>query len=206
MRKYLLFTFGLLICSFGDSMNFKAAIGVTPYEAVQQTANYATGIKVGTLAIVTNIIFLVLQFVIKKRITRQMILQFPIVIIQGWLFNVIIYTLFANLTLTYPFRVLFLLGGILLAAIGVGMMVYSDVTMFPLEGFCKALSDKTGWQFSRCRQGADVIFVISCVLVSFAFSYPYAIREGTVLSALLFAPLMKITMNILGKKNEEKTE
>ena len=90
-NRWLIFIVGLFVCSIGDSMNFKAAIGVTPYEAIQQTANYITGIKLGTLAIITNIILLLGQLIIKKGITGHMILQLPLCVLQGWLFNVIIY-------------------------------------------------------------------------------------------------------------------
>lgn len=189
-RQITFFILGLLVCSLGDSMNFKADIGVTPYEATQLTAFYITGVRVGTLAIISNFILLAGQFAIKRRFTMHMLLQFPFCIVQGYLLNLIIYILFGNISLNYPLRVVFLLCGICLAAIGVGMMVYADITVFPLEGFCKALSEAAHLDFGKTRQGADVLFVVLCLLVSLILRYPFAIREGTIIATLLFAPVM----------------
>ena len=196
-RRFILFVLGLLICSLGDSMNFKASIGVGPYEATQLTGFYITGIKVGTLAIISNMILLAGQILIRKKATIPLLLQIPLCILQGYLLNVIIYILFGRLTLNYPMKVLFLLAGILLAGIGVGLMVYADVCVFPLEGFCKVLAEAKGWHFARVRQGADIIFVTSCLLISFLFRYPFAIREGTVIAALFFAPVMNRMIRIM---------
>ena len=64
------------------------------------------------------------QFIIRKRVTGNMVLQLPLCVIQGCLFNVIIYVVFGGLNLNYPFRVAFLLGGIILAAIGVAVSFF----------------------------------------------------------------------------------
>ncbi len=198
--QIIIFILGLLVCSLGDSMNFKANIGVSPYEATQLTAFYITGIRVGTLAIITNFILLGGQLLIKRKISTAMLLQIPLCLVQGYILNLIIYILFGRLTLNYPMRILFLLCGIILAAVGVGMMVYSNVGIFPLEGFCKALSEEKNLDFAKVRQGADILFVISCLLISVIFRYPFAIREGTVAAALLFSPVMNLTMKRLNKK------
>lgn len=204
-QQISIFVLGLLICSLGDSMNFKAEIGVSPYEATQLTAFYITGIKVGTLAIISNFILLGGQILIKKNLTLFMLLQIPLCIVQGYLLNLIIYILFGRLTLNYPLRVLFLLSGILLAGIGVGMMVYSNVGIFPLEGFCKALSEEKNLNFARVRQGADILFVVSCLLISLIFRYPFAIREGTVVAALLFSPVMNCTIKFIDQRVNQRT-
>ena len=199
-RRIILFILGLLICSLGDSMNFKAAIGVTPYEATQLTAFYITGIKVGTLAMISNFILLAGQFLVKRKISVSLLIQIPLCIVQGYILNLIIYILFGNLTLNYPMKVVFLLCGVILAGIGVGMMVFADVTVFPLEGFCKVLSEKTNIGFAKIRQGADILFVISCLLVSLIFRYPFAIREGSVISALVFSPIMNRAIQYLKRR------
>ena len=201
-RKIIIFVLGLLICSLGDSMNFKAAIGVSPYEATQLTGFYITGIKVGTLAIISNIILMAGQLLIKRKVTFPLLLQLPLCILQGYLLNLIIYILFGRLNLNYPMKVVFLLCGILLAGIGVGMMVYADVGVFPLEAFCKVLAEAKGWHFPKVRQGADILFVISCVLISFLFHYPFAIREGTVAAALLFSPIMDRAIRLVGRLDQ----
>ena len=199
-QKWSLFIAGLLICSFGDSMNFKASIGVTPYEATQLTAFFITGIKVGTLAIISNFILLGGQLMIRKKMTPSMLLQIPLCVLQGYILNLIIYTIFGKISLNYPVKVVFLLCGIFLSGAGVGMMVVADITVFPLEGFCEALSDAKKIDFAKVRQGADVLFVVSCVLVSLIFHYPLAIREGSVAAALFFSRIMNASMKLFSEK------
>ena len=198
-RRIAIFIAGLLICSMGDSMNFKAAIGVTPYEATQLTGFYITGIQVGTLAIASNCLLMLLQVIMLRKITPSILVQIPLCLVQGYIFNFIINIFVGNVNLNYPMRVLFLLCGIILAGIGVGLMVFSDVTVFPLESFCKVLSERCSIDFAKCRQGADIVFVAGCLLVSFLFHYPFAIREGTIVATLLFSPIMDMTIKRLSQ-------
>lgn len=202
-RRVAIFIAGLLVCSIGDSMNFKAAIGVTPYEATQLTGYYITGIQVGTLAIMSNFVFMLLQVILRKKVSLSLLVQIPLCLVQGYIFNFIIYIFFGKVELNYPMRVVFLLCGILLAGIGIGLMVFSDVTVFPLESFCNVLSERFSLDFAKCRQGCDIIFVIGCLLVSFLFHYPFAIREGTIIATILFSPIMDMTIKRMPKSWKE---
>ena len=44
MKRYLLFILALMMVSIGDSLCFKANIGVSPYEALALTFNYMSHI------------------------------------------------------------------------------------------------------------------------------------------------------------------
>ncbi|MBQ6322848.1 MAG: hypothetical protein IJI24_08240 [Lachnospiraceae bacterium] len=194
---YVLFTLGLLITSVGDSLVFKAAIGVSPYESVQMSISYLTGINVGTIAIVCHLAFVAGQLLLLRRMTFSLLLQIPVSFIQGSIVNLIVYTVFGNLEPSYPVRVLFLLGGICLIAIGIGIMVWTNVTVFPLEGFCKVLSDRKQYRFEKVRQVSDIVFLSLSLLATFLFHLPFAVREGTVISALIFSPMLGIVIKFL---------
>jgi uncharacterized membrane protein YczE len=51
-------------------------------------------------------------------------------------------------------------------------------------------------EFSKIRQAVDVISIILCFILSFALKLPLAVREGTVIGMIMFAPLMGQFMKI----------
>ena len=202
-KRTLAFLIGLLVTSVGDALIFKGAVGASPVEAMQQTINYITGIRIGTVAMATQFIFLFLQIVMRREITLPLILQIPVCVIQGYIVNLIIYVFLGAYHPSYPARVVILLTGIILAAVGVGQLMLVKLAVFPVEGFCDTFSEKVKIEYARVRQLLDVVLTVGCLLVSFLFHYPYAIREGTVICALIFAPIMKAAMNRLPRWWEE---
>ena len=202
-KRTVAFLIGLLVTSVGDALIFKGAVGASPVEAMQQTINYITGIRIGTVAMATQFIFLFLQIVMRREITLPLILQIPVYVIQGYIVNLIIYVFLGAYHPSYPARVVILLTGIILAAVGVGQLMLVKLAVFPVEGFCDTFSEKVKIEYARVRQLLDVVLTVGCLLVSFLFHYPYAIREGTVICALIFAPIMKAAMNRLPRWWEE---
>ena len=72
MKRYLLFILALMMVSIGDSLCFKANIGVSPYEALALTFNYMSHIKVGTLTLLVNACMILFQVTLSKQLKINM--------------------------------------------------------------------------------------------------------------------------------------
>ena len=193
-RRLLLWILGFVIVCFGDSLNYTGAVGVAPYEAVILTLNYLTFIKVGTISIAFNLTLVAGQIIGSRKIKLQYILQIPSGLLQGVLINFFVYNLFANLPQYMLARECYMLFGIMISATGVGLMMVADVIPNPLEGFCQVISEILKKDFAKMRQAMDIVFVIFCVGTSLLLHVDFAVREGTVLCALIFAPIMGMVM------------
>lgn len=79
----------------------------------------------------------------------------------------------------------------------VSAVMVLDVVTFALEGFCMAIAQVTKIKFSKIRQGMDILSVLIVLTLTFGFSLPLSLREGTILGMLLFAPLMGFFMGKL---------
>ena len=194
---FLLFS---VILSIGDSLCFKANAGVVPYEAIALTLNYITGIKIGTLSFGVNASMILLQVIVKQRGDLRLLLQIPLVIVISAMINAIVYTYLDWVSYAYVVRLALMILGLVISAIGVGLLVALDVVVMPCEGVAAACSKSLSADFAKVRQIMDVLFIVLCVGLSLVLKLPFAIREGTVIAAVIYAPIMGLVIKLAKPK------
>ena len=170
----------------------KASVGVGAFDAATQSLSVMSGIRIGTIAMVLNLSFVLGQLVIlKKGFGFSRFLQIPLSIVIGMLVNFFYYNLFASIQFNnYAVAMLVYLLALVLASFSVSMVMTLDLVTFPIESFCLALTKKVPMKFAVIRQVADVLFVGVSLALTFMFGLAPAVREGTVIGMLLFGPLM----------------
>ena len=115
--------------------------------------------------------------------------------------NFFFYDVLKNFTITsYPMRVFFLILGYVIVSGTIGAIISLDLVAFSLEGACLAVSEKTGIEFSKIRQGCDIAFIAISLAVAFICRFSPYIREGTVLGMIITGPMMGFCI-----KNAKKT-
>lgn len=199
-KQLLIFITFIIVGAFGESLNYVANVGVSPYEALALTLNYITHIEVGTIAFSLNCLFIVLQLLFLRKIKVSVLLQIPVCFLQSLVINFFTYNVLGGLTLNYPMRIVLLFIGLTISAISLGMVLSVAVVVFPLEGFLTLFADKFHLNFAKLRQIVDVVLVVICVALSFFLKLDFAIREGTIIAAMIYSPIMGYTM----KKFKEK--
>ena len=199
-KTMLFFILFVMTTAIGDALAFVANVGVVPYESVSLSLNYITHIEVGTLALCLNILMIICQILTNKKIGIGNIIQLFMALILSFIVNFIVYYVFGQSQFDYISRIILMIVGIMISASGVGMLVALDVVIFPLEGFLLALSEKYDWNFEKIRQIADVICLMTSLSLSLLLHVDLAIREGTIIATLLFAPVM----GFVNKKMESK--
>ncbi|MBQ6654501.1 MAG: hypothetical protein IJM79_03140 [Erysipelotrichaceae bacterium] len=198
--KTAIFIIALVITTIGDSLAMKGAIGTNAYEAFSLTVSQASGIKVGTIAMILNIAMVVLQIILEKKVRKQHLLEIPLAVFQGWLLNLFYYAVFDRLTLnSYPARLVCELIGFVLIAMGCAALVYLDLIVFPLEAACSVICERFKLSFARIRQGADILFIVLSVLISLLLRQPFNIREGTLIGMIVLGPMMNLFINFMKK-------
>ncbi|MDO5813562.1 MAG: hypothetical protein Q4Q31_10760 [Bacillota bacterium] len=190
MKKYCLFILTLLIVSIGDSLCFKANIGVSPYEALALTFNYMSHIKVGTLTLFVNACMILFQVILSKQFKVKYVLQFLMSLCFGMIVNTIVYQVLGGITLQYYQSLIMEIIGLCISASGCGLLVALNVCVFPCEGFALTFSNTFKVDFQKTRQVMDIILVVSCISLSLIFQCGFALREGTIIAACIFSPIM----------------
>ena len=155
MKKYCLFILTLMVVSIGDSLCFKANIGVSPYEALALTFNYMSHIKIGTLTLFVNACMILFQVILSKQLKVKYVLQFFMSLFFGMIVNTIVYQLLGGITLHYYQSLIMEIIGLCISASGCGLLVALNVCVFPCEGFALTFSsrfskNKTSHRYYPC--------------------------------------------------------
>ena len=200
MKKYCLFILTLMMVSIGDSLCFKANIGVSPYEALALTFNYMSHIKVGSLTLFVNACMILFQVILSKQLKVKYVLQFFMSLFFGMIVNTIVYQLLGGITLHYYQSLIMEIIGLCISASGCGLLVALNVCVFPCEGFALTFSNTFKVDFQKTRQVIDIILVISCISLSLIFQCGFALREGTIIAACIFSPIMGFVQRSVTKR------
>ena len=194
----------ILATGLGIAMTIKTNIGVAPYDAFNLTAlwlieKYSHGkimLQFGTMTMITNTTCILVQLAyLGKKFELKRLLQLVLAYGLGYVINFGVTVLFANLPLDlYLYRVIFNVLGVVLLGIGIGILLAINYGSFPLEPTVMVVCERYGWSFPRARQMLDVIVIFAIPVICWLTGLENTIREGTVISMLVFTPVMKYTL------------
>lgn len=200
-RSYIMLFVLLLFTSIGIALTIKASIGLGAFDAINQTFSYLLNIKIGRIMSFIQIIFVIIQLLIlKKEAKLNTILQIPMSIIFGELINFFYYYIFGEMNFNnYLLKFSFYIFGMIWIAFFMSGIMTLNIISIPIESLPMVISVEINRSYGQIRQYFDFIFIVVSLLVTYIFSLPLTIREGTVIGALIFGPLLNLFMPIMEK-------
>ncbi|WEV60084.1 hypothetical protein OZX68_03930 [Streptococcaceae bacterium ESL0729] len=188
------------ISGLGMSMSIKADIGVTCFNALILSLSDIFSMKVGSMSMLANISFLIMCFLLdRKKNIYQYLLMLIAQLCFGSVVNFFLYNLLGGFVLTnYFLKLALFFVGLFVTCFGVGRVLYYKALQFPIENFCTLLERRSKHSMKFYRYGIDVIGVSGSLILSFAFSLPIYIREGTIISLFLFSHIMSWSYGLRG--------
>ncbi|WP_407408829.1 YczE/YyaS/YitT family protein [Methanobrevibacter sp.] len=200
VNRYVIYLISLFIISLGASLSIKANLGTSPLICIPYVSSLISNLSVGTTSFIFNILLIAIEIILlRKGFEKRQYLQ----IVIGTIFSVFIdFTLmlvnFINPT-DYISQMIFLLISCVVMAFGVLLEIKTEVVFLPGDGFIVAISKVLKREFGKVKPYCDVSFVITAAILSFVFlGYLAGVREGTVISAIIIGPIVRIFKKYLG--------
>ena len=193
MKKKILFTIlGIIIIYADVAFAIKAAIGVMPVDAAINTIADVLNIKVGTFSMVFHGSFFLGQILIEKKNFRKTeLLQILYITLGGTVLNFFLYTILKDVVFTlYPIRLIVAVAAFFLSAFGCTLVLETHLMRTPMEGCIQLIAERLGTPMGKLRQKIDIVLVLLSVALTLIFGTEWALREGTVIAALIFGPAM----------------
>lgn len=199
-NRYVVYLISLFIISLGASLSIKANLGTSPLICIPYVSSLISNLSVGTTSFFFNILLILIQVILLRGgFEKRQYLQIMI----GTIFSVFIdFTLmlvnFLN-PMDYVSQMGVLLCSCFVMAFGVLLEIKTEVVYLPGDGFIVAVSKFINREFGKIKPYCDVSFVIIAVTLSFVFlGYLAGVREGTVISAIIIGPIVRLFKKYVG--------
>lgn len=196
IRRYLLFALALFINAMGIAYITKASLGTSPITSVTYVASMFTPLSMGQWTIVLNLLFVLLElpFMTRRQLRedlRMYLSQVVITFFFGLCIDLCMYIIQDLTPVTYVSKIINLLIGCVILALGIALEVKADVAMMAGEYFVRVLVKKFHKDFGYLKLAFDWSLVTIAVILSFVFMGELkGVREGTVIAALLVGPIV----------------
>lgn len=179
------------LAAAGIALTLKANVGVGSFNSFNASMAHALGVKVGTIVMVVNVLCVIGQLVLQRSDFHwRQWLQIPASFILGEGTNLFYYDIYSVFESPhYLVNLLILVLGVLTCCVSMGIILRLNFVSLPLEGFCHVLAKKKGWAFGKVRQSVDIVSVTLSLLTTL-FGLPLLVREGTLITLFLFAPVI----------------
>lgn len=199
-NRYIIYLISLFVISLGASISIKANLGTSPLICIPYVSSLIGNVSVGTTCFIFNIFLIAVQIILLGAdFEKRQYLQ----IVIGSIFSVFIdFTLiliyFIN-PLDYISQFIWLLVSCFVMAFGVLLEIKTEVVYLPGDGFIVAISQYLKKEFGKIKPYCDVSFVVVAAALSLIFlGYLTGVREGTVISAVIIGPIVRIFKKYLG--------
>lgn len=187
LKRYIVFTIGLFIASFGVSMITKAELGTSPISSIPYVLSLKFPFSLGEFTILFSLFLIVLQLIIlRKNFKLEHVLQIPVSIVFGYFIDFSMLILDFMDPRIYIMKVVYLLVGCVILGIGVYAEMLANVVMLPGESFVRAVVHTWKTDFGITKIVFDVSMSVTAGVMSFVLLGKLSgVREGTVVAALL---------------------
>lgn len=183
--RWVFFIVGVTTMALGISMTIKGQqFGIGPWDVFHVGLNNHLGLSIGTWAILTGVIIVVITMIVTKK--------FPL--LGTWL-NILFIGSFIDVfnwllpdVTSYIGQLVIFVIGVFIMAIGVGVYVSPNVGAGPRDSLMLLLMAKTGWSIKKVRTGIEIIVA----LAGWALGGPVGI--GTIVIALLLGQIVHYSL------------
>ena len=199
VNRYILYLISLFVISLGAALSIKANLGTSPLICLPYVSSLILKLSVGTVCFIFNFIFVILQVILLKNdFEKRQFLQ----IVIGTIFSFFIdFSLMLVNFLNppnYPSQMLLLLVSCVVIAIGILFEIQTEVVYLPGDGIIVAISEVLKKEFAKVKPFVDTSMVIAAAVLSFVFlGYLAGVREGTIISALIIGPIVRVLKKYL---------
>lgn len=196
LRRFILFAISLFINAFGIAFITKAMLGTSPITSVTYVLSMFTSWTMGQWTIAINILFVILElpFISIKELKsdiKMFTLQIPIALCFGTFIDISMNMLFWLNPAEYISKIVFLLIGCIILAIGIALEVKANAAMMAGEYLVRTISKHFNKEFGYVKLGLDITLLCTACVLSVCFmSGIYGVREGTVIAALAVGPIV----------------
>lgn len=194
-RRYVIFLLGLMLCSLGVACTTKAGLGTTPIAAIPYSlALIMPQLSFGNWLIIFCFAQILVQIMLlgRKCVPSELLIQAILAFVYGYLTDFSMFLLTAVQPELYVSRLVVLVVGCLLLAVGVCLELIGDVGMLSGDAFIKAIAQVTGKSYSGVKIATDsAMTVIAGVLCVVFLGKLVGVREGTVIAAVLVGILLR---------------
>lgn len=171
--------------ALGISMTIKGQqFGIGPWDVFHVGLNNHLGLSIGTWAILTGVIIVVITMIVTKKFPQ----------LGTWL-NILFIGSFIDIfnwllpdVTSYIGQLVIFVIGVFIMAIGVGVYVSPNVGAGPRDSLMLLLMAKTGWSIKKVRTGIEIIVA----LAGWALGGPVGI--GTIVIALLLGQIVHYSL------------
>ena len=196
VKRYLLLVPGVFFVALGIAFTTKSDLGTSPISAIPYTMSLIIpALTYGNWTIIWNIMMVISQFAMlrKKSEIPQLSIQILICFMLGYFVDFCMFLIAPLSFENYILRLLMLVVGCALLAIGVYIQLIANVAMSPGDGHARVLAQVTKGDYSKVRIAQDMSFTAAAAIISLIFLHGLkGAREGTIISAFLVGYIVGI--------------
>lgn len=200
-NRYAIYLISLFIISLGASLSIKADLGTSPLICLPYVCSLITKLTVGEVMFGFTVLYIVIQVVLLRGdFEKRQYLQ----LVVGTIFSFFVdFSLmlvdFIN-PVGYISQFLLLLFSCLVVAFGVLLEIQTEVVYLPADGVIVAIAQVLKKEFPKVKPFVDTSMVIIAAVLSVVFlGYLAGVREGTIISAVIIGPIVKVLKNHFDK-------
>lgn len=175
-------------------MSIKANLGTSPLICLPYVSSRIVKLSVGEVMFVFTILFILIQVVLLKRdFEKRQYLQ----LVTGTVFSFFVdFSLMLVNSINpigYISQMALLLFSCIVIAFGVLLEVQTEIVYLPADGVIVAISKVLKKEFPIVKPFVDTSMVVIAAILSVVFlGYLAGVREGTVISAVIIGPIVKV--------------
>lgn len=198
---------GLILLGFGTAMVERAAFGMSmviapAYLIHLKVSQFLPFFSFGMAAYLFQAALLVLTGLILRRFRPIYLCSFATAVLYGFILDGSIFVVQLFPEPAMAGRILMFVIGLPLCSLGIAMLLHSYFPPEAYELFVKELSAKTGIAFGRLKMGYDLSSLLLALILSFVFfgfGQFKGVNIGTIVTALVNAPLISLMDRLLNR-------
>ncbi|MGP9040159.1 YczE/YyaS/YitT family protein [Cytobacillus kochii] len=192
-KRLVLYVLGLFFLSLGVSFSIQADLGVSPVSSLPYALSLSTGMKIGMMTVVANILFIIVGSILTKSfIVKEVVGQLIISFLFGGFMDLtlLLVQIFPS-PQTIGMKIIFLLISLFVVAVGLLGYFNAKLPLMPYDALTYSISARFKMVFSKAKITSDLLNVCVAGAVCLIFVHSLgAIGVGTVIAAYFIGKIL----------------